>query len=144
MVPCNQLHEGRAKTMSTTAVSAPERIIMANPQWVLGLMLLALHAGMAWGIDNWWPRAFLLAHFGLFLLWQPVWRGEGEVEPRQAIVVIGLGFLFVGWYNWWLMAVWVAVLFGLIGGMVPRIVDRRQRLISILAALYLLSMLLMW
>ena len=117
---------------------------MANPQWSLGLMLLALHASIAWGIDDWWPRAFLLAHFGLFLLWQPVWRGEREVEPRQAFVVIAVAFLFVGWHNWWLTAVWLAVLFGLIGGSVPRIADRRQRMISVLAAFYLLSMLLIW
>src|SRR6186713_2079471 len=71
-------------------------------------------------------------------------RGERDVEPRQAFVVIGVAFLFVGWYNWWLMAVWLAVLFALIGGSVPRIADRRQRLISIVAALYLLSMLLVW
>src|SRR5688572_29667842 len=128
--------------MSTKTLTAPERIAMANPQWSLGLMLLALHASIAWGIDDWWARAFLLAHFGLFLLWQPVWRGESEVEPRQAFVVIAFAVLFVGWYTWWLMAVWVAVLFGLIGGSVPRIADRRQRLISVLAAFYLLSMLL--
>jgi signal transduction histidine kinase len=130
--------------MRTSILSAPERIAMANPQWSLGLMLLALHASLAWGMDDWWPRAFLLAHFGLFLLWQPVWRGEREVEPRQAFVVIAVAFLFVVWYNWWLMAVWLAVLFGLIGGSVPRIADRRQRAISALAALYLLSILLMW
>jgi len=49
-----------------------------------------------------------------------------------------------GWSNWWLMAVWFAVLFGLIGGSVPGITERRQRLVSMLAALYLLSMLLIW
>ena len=42
------------------------------------------------------------------------------------------------------MAVWLAVLFGLIGGSVPGITDRRQRMVSMLAALYLLSMLLIW
>ena len=68
--------------MSISTLSAAERIARANPQWSLGLMLLALHASVAWSIDDWWPRAFLLAHFGLFLLWQPVWRGEREVEPR--------------------------------------------------------------
>lgn len=117
---------------------------MANPQWPLGLMLLALHASIAWGIADWWPRAVLLAHFGLFLLWQPVWRGENEVEPKQALIVVVAALLIVGWYNWWLIAVWLAVLFALIGGSVPRIADRRQRLISGLAALYLLSMLLVW
>jgi signal transduction histidine kinase len=107
-------------------------------------MLLALHAAIAWGIADWWARAFLLAHFGLFLLWQPVWRGEREIELRQAFVVVGVAGLFVVWHNWWLIAVWVAVLFALIGGSVPRIADRRQRLISILAASYLLSVLLAW
>ena len=29
--------------MTTKAVSAAERITLANPQWSLGLMLLALH-----------------------------------------------------------------------------------------------------
>ena len=133
-----------AGALSKGPLSPVERIAMTNPQWSLGLMLLALHAALAWGIEEWWARAFLLAHFGLFLLWQPVWRGESDVEPRQAFVVIGVAFLFVGWYTWWLMAVWLAVLFALIGGSVPRIADRRQRSISTLAAFYLLSMLLVW
>ncbi len=130
--------------MSTAASSAPERIALAHPQLSLGLMLLALHASIAWGIEDWWSRAFLLAHLGLFLLWQPVWRGEREIAPRQAFLVMGLAFLLVGWFNWWLMALWLAVLVGLIGGSVPRIGERRQRTISIFAALYLLSVLLMW
>jgi signal transduction histidine kinase len=129
---------------ATAKASTLERIAMANPQWSLGLMLLALHAALAWGIEDWWPRAFLLAHFGVFLIWQPVWRGEHVVEPRQAFLVVGVAALLVTWYNWWLMAVWVAILFGLIGGSVLRLAGRRQRLISILAALYLLSVLLIW
>ena len=107
-------------------------------------MLLSLHASLAWGIDEWWARAFLLAHFGLFLLWQPLWRGESNVESRYAFLVVIVGFLLAVWSTWWLMAVWLAVLFGLIGGSVPGIAGRRQRLASMLAALYLLSMLLMW
>lgn len=107
-------------------------------------MLLALHAALAWGIADWWARAFLLAHIGLFLMWQPVWRGELNVEPRYALLVVVVGVFLAAWNNWWLMAVWLAVLFGLIGGSVPGYTDRRQRLASVLAALYLLSLLLMW
>ena len=129
--------------MSATA-GTQSRLISAHPQWWLGLMLLALHASLAWGISDWWSRAFLLAQFGLFLMWQPVWRGESNIESRQAFLVIIVGFLLSAWTNWWLMAVWLAVLFGLIGGSVPGITDRRQRMASTLAALYLLSMLLMW
>ncbi len=128
----------------STAAGAQHRLVADHPQWWLGLMLLALHASLAWGIADWWSRAFLLAQFGLFLLWQPVWRGENNVESRYAFLVVIVGFLLAAWNNWWLMAIWLAVLFGLIGGSVPGITDRRQRLISMLAALYLLSMLLMW
>ena len=130
--------------MNIRAAGTLQRFIAAHPQWWMGLMLLALHAAMAWGIDDWWPRAFLLAHIGLFLLWQPVWRGEREIELRYAFLVVIVGFLLAAGNNWWLMAVWLAVLFGLIGGSVPGMADRRQRLVSALAALYLLSMLLMW
>jgi signal transduction histidine kinase len=130
--------------MRTSLLSVPERAAMAHPQRSLALMLLALHASIAWDIEDWWPRAFLLAHVGLFLIWQPVWRGEREVEPGQAVSVVAVACLLVGWLSWWLIAVWLAVLVGLIGGSVPRLAERGQRMISILAALYLLSMLLIW
>ena len=79
-------------------------------------MLLALHASLAWGIDSLFSRAMLLVHFGIFLIWQPVWRGERNLEARQAFLVVIVGLLLAGWNSWWLMAVWLAVLFALIGG----------------------------
>ncbi|HSQ04326.1 MAG TPA: sensor histidine kinase, partial [Burkholderiales bacterium] len=85
-----------------------------------------------------------LAHFGLFLLWQPLWRGERQLEPRYVLLVVCGGFALAAFANWWLIAIWVAVLFGLVGGAVPGITDRRQRFNATLAALYLLSLLLMW
>ena len=130
--------------MNTRALSAQQRFIATHPQWWMGLMLLALHAALAWDIAEWWARAFLLAHFGLFLLWQPLWRGEREVEPRHAILVVFVGLLLAAWNTWWLTAVWLAVLFGLIGGSALGMTDRRQRIASILGAFYLLSVLLMW
>ena len=126
------------------AVRTDGRLVNARPHIWMGLMLLALHAALAWGIEEWWPRAFLLVHLGLFLIWQPLWRGERNIEPRYAFLVVIVGFLLAAWNNWWMMAVWLAVLFGLIGGSVPGITERRQRLVSLLAALYLLSMLLIW
>jgi signal transduction histidine kinase len=128
---------------AVTSISR-EKFVAAHAQWWLALMLLALHAATAWGIDDYWSRAFLLAHFGLFLLWQPVWRGEREIEPRYALLVVVTGALLSAWNNWWLVAVWLAVLTGLIGGGVPGATGRRQRIVAMLAALYLLSMLLMW
>lgn len=127
-----------------TAAAPPRRLAATSPQWSLGLMLFALHAAVAWGIEEWWSRAFLLAHFGLFLIWQPLWRGGRDLEPRYAFLVVVVGFLFAAWNNWWLTAAWLAVLFGLIGGSVPAMSGRRQRFAALLAALYLLSLLLIW
>ena len=124
--------------------AADSGFVSTHAHWWLGLMLLALHAGIAWGIDTPWTPACLLVHFGLFLLWQPLWRGEGEVEPRHAFLVIIVGLLLSALNNWWLMALWLAVLTGLIGGGIPGIGGRRQRIVSLLAALYFLSLLLMW
>lgn len=129
--------------MNASAILA-QRLIAAHPQWSIASMLLALHAALAWGITEWWVPGALLAHFGLFLLWQPVWRGEQEIELRHALLVAFTGFFLAAWNSWWLMAVWLAVLFGLIGGSVPGIADRRQRRVSVLAAFYVLSMLLIW
>ncbi|HEX6004059.1 MAG TPA: HAMP domain-containing sensor histidine kinase [Burkholderiales bacterium] len=129
--------------MNASAILA-QRVIAAHPEWSIGAMLLALHAALAWGIAEWWVPGALLAHFGLFLLWQPVWRGESKIELRHALLVALAGFLLAALNNWWLIAVWLAVLFGLIGGSVFGIEDRRCRRVSMLAAFYVLAVLLVW
>lgn len=107
-------------------------------------MLLSLHAALAWGIDSLFARAMLFAHFGVFLMWQPLWRGERSLETRHAFVIIVVGIMLTGWSNWWLMAVWLALLFGLIGGNLIGSEQPRQRIAAMLGALYLLSLLLLW
>lgn len=126
------------------AVESVRRSVLRHPQVVLGLMLLALHGGVAWGIVEVYARALLLVHFGLFLLWQPVWRGERTLEARSAVLVVALGLVLAAFGNWWLLAVWLAVLVALIGGNVTGSQDRRLRLSALLAAVYLLSLLLVW
>jgi len=124
--------------------SLSQNFIASRQQWFLGLMLLALHAVLFLEIDSWLARGFVLTHFGLFLLWQPVWGGERNLDIRHAVLVIATGILFTVWTSWWLIAVWIAVLFALIGGNAPSKRQRRQRAILLLAAFYLLAALLMW
>jgi signal transduction histidine kinase len=111
---------------------------------LLAGMLLTLHGAIAWGTGEWWARGLLLAHFGLFLIWQPVWRGERQIPLTRALLVLCLGAFFAVSGNWWLIATWMAVLFGLIGGGVPGTVGRNDRLVALLAAVYLVTTLLMW
>lgn len=115
-----------------------------NLNFLLAAMLLTLHGAIAWGGGEWWQRGLLLAHFGLFLIWQPVWRGERQVPMPLALLVLCIGAFFAVAGNWWLVGTWIAVLFGLIGGGVPGTVGRRERLVAILGAVYLVAMLLMW
>ncbi|HMK14528.1 MAG TPA: hypothetical protein VK460_05900 [Burkholderiales bacterium] len=125
-------------------ISLSQNFVASRQQLFLGLMLLALHAVLVLEIDGWLARAFVLSHFGLFLLWQPIWGGERNLDIRHAVLVIISGVLFTVWISWWLMAVWISVLFALIGGNVPGKRQRGQRAISLLAAIYLLAVLLMW
>lgn len=130
--------------MSSSFAVLQHRLLAARPQLSFALMLLSLHGALAWGISEWWSRGLLLAHFGLFLLWQPVWRGERALEMRQATLVVIMGVLLSVWVSWWLMALWIAVLFALVGANVTGTQHRSQRVAASLAAIYLLSLLLIW
>ena len=121
------------------APAAPPR----NPNILLAFMLLTLHGAIAWGTGEWWQRGLLLAHFGLFLLWQPLWRGGQQIPVLQALMLLCLGAFFAIAGNWWLLATWMAVLFGLIGGAVPGTLGGRDRVVALLAAVYLVTMLLL-
>jgi hypothetical protein len=110
----------------------------------LSLTLLALHGALMLELADPLAKALLLSHFGFFLLWQPLWRGEQKLIPGQAILIIGAAVLLIAAESWWLMALWLAVLFSLIGGNVPGIKNWGQRVVSLLAAVYLLSILLTW
>ena len=119
-------------------------LLSVRQQDWLALMLLGLHVALAFGIDMPVSKAFLLFHFGCFLLWQPVWRGDQKVYLGQALLIVGAATLLVVFSSWWLMALWLSVLFALIGGEVPAIKQVGQRVVSLLAATYLLSILLVW
>lgn len=137
-----------ADPTTSTDPESPLRVAAApsnrHQNFLLASALLTLHGAIGWGSGEWWQRGLLMAHFGLFLIWQPVWRGERRIPARHALLVLGMGTLFALSANWWLIAAWIAALFGLIGGGVPSTVARGERAASIIAAVYLVAMLLMW
>ena len=117
--------------------------LLRHEHW-LSLMLVALHGALILEPTDLLARALLTTHFGLFLLWQPVWRGERQLVARQVVLILVGGALLVVSGSWWLMMLWISVLFSLIGGDVPGIKNVAQRVVSMLAAFYLLSILLIW
>ena len=107
-------------------------------------MLLTLHLALAWGIESWWARGLMLAHFGFFLMWQPVWRADREISLASALLIIGAGSVLGFIASWWLTALWLGVLAGLVGGRAFSAEIARQHVASLIALLYLLGILLGW
>ena len=117
---------------------------LRSGRWLLLAMLGLLHGAMLLGIDSIWAHPLLLAHLGVFLLWQPLWRGEREVG-RGALLFIALAAtVTMFWLNWWIFAFWLTGLFGLVGSRVFAFRDRWARLLYLSVMGYLLSALLLW
>ena len=121
------------------------QLLVDHSQRILALMLLSLHAFLIWGEQaKYLQQAFFLCTYGLFLLWQPVWRNTEKLSKAAIALFIGVGLIGFFVVNWWLTALWLAILFGLLGGRVFSDESKATRLVHILAASYLLSMLLLW
>ncbi|HLY96578.1 MAG TPA: ATP-binding protein [Sideroxyarcus sp.] len=86
----------------------------------------------------------LLTQLGLFLLWQPLWRGESKLRPGGAAFIIAMSLVALFWLNWWVLAFWVSVLFALVGGRVFSFHARWQRLYYLLMMAYLLAILVLY
>lgn len=113
-------------------------------QWALSLMLLCLHGTMMLGFHSPLAVTLLLSHYGLFLLWQPIWRAEQKLSTGATLVFVASGALLLFFINWWVLAFWQAALFGLLGGRVFSTQEKYPRIGYLIAAAYLIGMLLMW
>ena len=121
------------------------QLLANNSHRILALTLLSLHAFLIWG-DNTsqLQRAIFLCHYGLFLLWQPIWRSSEKLSIASLTLFVTFGWLAYTFNNWWFTAIWLTTLFGLLGGRLFSEESKTNRIIHILAASYLLSMLLLW
>ena len=126
-----------------TTVFSSEKFL--NPsRWLPLAMLVLLHFALWLGVDSIWSRPFLMTHFGLFLLWQPLWRGEQQLRPGSAIFIVCASVIALWWLNWWVLTFWVSSLFALVGGRVFAFQAKWQRLRYLLVMAYLLSALVLW
>lgn len=107
-------------------------------------MFATLHLALLSGTDNIWTFPLLLTHLGLFLLWQPLWRGENKLRPGSSLFIGSASIVALVWLNWWVLAFWVGGLFALVGGRVFAFHTRWLRWRYLLAMAYLLAVLLLW
>ena len=122
---------------------SPNRWIVSGRLLSLA-MLVTLHLALWAGVESIWSRPLLFAHLGLFLLWQPLWRGDGKLRTGSAIILVGVCTLAIWWLNWWMLAFWVSGLFSLVGGRVLAFQSIWQRLRYLLVMAYLLAVMLFW
>ncbi len=115
---------------------------------LMGLMILFLHGLLMVGTVNKLSLIFFVLHFGLFILWQPMVQQSHQLNRKTLITLLTGGslgvILFATIVNWWLVAFWIASLFALIGGRLLSESSPRERLPNLLAASYLLGVLLLW
>ena len=131
-------------------LSTPQLNRFANATWdftrrywrlIVVAMLALLHVAVFRGVSDPWARALLLAHLGVVLLWQPFLRAEQRVSPMQGFILMLVALAVMLQLDWWLLAFWVVVLAGLVGGKVYQQHARWQRRCYLLVLLYLLSLL---
>ena len=123
---------------------------LANSAWSLSqrywrlvvvAMLALLHVAVFRGVYDPWARALLLAHLGLLLLWQPFLRAEQRVSATQGVILLIVALVVMTRLDWWLLAFWVVVIAGLVGGKVYQQHARWQRRAYLVVLAYLLALL---
>lgn len=107
-------------------------------------MLVLLHLTAMRGVEDIWARALMLAHFGLFILWQPFMRGEQRLTPLQLAAIALACVIALFFWAWWLMLLWLCMLAGVVGGKVFLFQARWQRYFYLTVLLYLVSLVLIW
>jgi signal transduction histidine kinase len=108
------------------------------------LMLVTLHLALTGGLSDFASRALLVSHFGVFLLWQPVFRRDSKLSPAVIVAIMICGALLLLAGSAWLVALWIVGLIGTIGGRVFTAKMPRLRLFYQFALGYLLMLLLFW
>ncbi len=113
-------------------------------RWLLPAMLWLLHGALLIGVTSPWVHPLLLAHLGLFLLWQPLWRGESRVGTGAFVFIMISAAAALFWLSWWTIAFWLTGLFGLVGARIFAFHNRLTRWLYLSVMVYLLAALLLW
>lgn len=107
------------------------KLIQKREHFALAMMLELLHLSIWIDLDSVVSRSFMLSHLGLFLLWQPVWRGDEKLSVENTVLFFVFTIAITYWLNLWLLFAWLILLIGFIGGRVT--LDKHERAIYIIA-----------
>jgi hypothetical protein len=132
-----------------TSLSPPStqrlaRLIAGRRRWVVIAMLLALHAALVSEPGGTFQRIWLLVHFGLFLLWQPFFAAEKELEVFSVILLVAITAVTLYYVSGWMVAAWLILLLGILGGRVFTVHAAMRNRFYLVAFAYVLTILLLW
>jgi signal transduction histidine kinase len=117
--------------------------LTGDPRWVVLAMLLALHAALfAQPTEN-FQRIWLLVHFGLFLVWQPFYAAERELEPLSVVLLVAITVAVLYFLAGWTIVMWLLLLLGILGGRVFTVQSTRRNRFYLVAFAYVLIVLLL-
>ncbi len=105
---------------SERLASGARRLVLnltqTNEYWVLGCMMLLLHLSLWSDFATPLSASLMLAHLGLFMLWQPIWRRDQNLDLFGTIIFFVFTLGFVIWLSWWITFLWLCLLIGLVSG----------------------------
>ncbi len=113
-------------------------------RWIILAMLLTLHAALLSDANSHFQRIWLLVHFGLFLLWQPIISTERELKVFALALLFAIIGVVLYSLSGWMLVTWVAMLIAIMGGKVFTLQAARRSRFYLVAVFYLFTVLLIW
>ena len=120
------------------------KLLASGRRWVVLAMLLALHAALISPQGDVFQRVWLLVHFGLFLVWQPFFATERELDVFSVVMLLAITAVTLYFVSGWMIVTWLLLLLGILGGRVFTIQAARRSRFYLVAFAYVLAMLLLW
>jgi signal transduction histidine kinase len=106
-------------------------------------LLAALYLVLWQGPDTLLGRTLFVAHLGLFMLWQPFVDTERRLSAGSVLGLAVLVLLAGAFLKGWMVALWIMILAGIVGGKVLLFGTRAARLFYLLALGFLVVALLL-
>ena len=131
-------------TLSNALEQRLARQVVANRRWVVLAMLLALHAALVSDPGGAFQRLWLLVHFGLFLLWQPFFAAERQVDVPSLTLLVSLTGVVLWFVSGWMIVAWLLLLLGILGGRVFTARAQQGNRFYLVAFAYVVCVLLLW
>lgn len=107
---------------------------------ILAMMLEMLHLAIWFDFGSTISRSLMLSHLGLFILWQPVWRGDEKLGIDNMLLFVVFTLLLSWLLNLWLLFAWLVLLIGFISGRVT--INQSERAVYSIAIGFLVLQLL--